>query len=143
MAHESADKATEPTESKVTTINQEIDTEEQNNQETGEPESNNCSKGVESNEEKDTNEVPKSIASKLTPSNLQDRIKCFLRTEIKQPTEKNAETDAASKINSEYYLDDECTEHFLPQQVDTCDVVGEMIQVIPMLLPHLIKRKKD
>lgn len=84
---------------------------------------------VESIDQSDSNDTVKSFTSKLTAGNLQDKIKNFLRTEIKQPIEKLMESDAASKINSEYYLDDEYTEHYLPQQVDTSDVVGEMVQV--------------
>lgn len=83
----------------------------------------------ESSEQNDPFDAAKSFANKLTSGNLQDKIKNFLRTEIKQPTEKSSEPDAASKINSEFYLDDEYTEHYLPQQVDTSDVVGEMVQV--------------
>lgn len=101
--------------------------EEPANQETIEADSNKTNDG-ESLESGDMNEVPKSMGSKLTPGNLQDRIRNFLRSE-KNPSEKNGEPDAASKINSEYYLDDEYTDHFLPQQVDTSDVAGEMVQV--------------
>lgn len=73
---------------------------------------------------------PKSFQSKLTAANLQDKIKNFLRSEMKQPIDKSGESEAATKINSEFYLDDEYTDHFLPQQVDTCDVVGQIVQVI-------------
>lgn len=111
--------------------NEEPDTKEQSeestNQETIDLDSNKAN-NVESFEQNDTNEVPKSMSSKLTPSNLQDRIRNFLRSE-KHPSEKSSEPDAASKINSEFYLDDEYTDHFLPNRVDTCDVAGEMIQV--------------
>lgn len=84
---------------------------------------------AELSDQSDSFDAAKSFASKLTAGNLQDKIKNFLRTEIKQPEKSNSEPDAASKINSEYYLDDEYTEHYLPQQVDTSDVVGEIIQV--------------
>lgn len=90
---------------------------------------NSAADNAESSEQSDPFDAAKSLANKFTSGNLQDKIKNFLRTEIKQPTEKNSEPDAASKINSEFYLDDEYTEHYLPQQVDTCDVVGEMVQV--------------
>lgn len=72
---------------------------------------------------------PKSFQSKLTAANLQDKIKNFLRSETKQSVDRSGESEAATKINSEYYLDDEYTEHFLPQQVDTSDVVGQIVQV--------------
>lgn len=86
---------------------------------------------IENVETFDSTESPKSFASKLTASNLQDKIKNFLRSETitRLATEKSGESEAASKINSEFYLDDEYTEHFLPQQVDTGDVVGQIIQV--------------
>lgn len=77
----------------------------------------------------DSNESPKSFASKLTATNLQDKIKNFLRSEMKQSAEKSIESEASSKINSEFYLDDEYTDHFLPQRVDTDDVVGQIVQV--------------
>lgn len=79
----------------------------------------------------DSHGSPKSFASKLTASNLQDKIKSFLRSETmsRNAAEKSGESEAASKINSEFYLDDEYTEHFLPQQVDTGEVVGQIIQV--------------
>lgn len=84
---------------------------------------------IENVEALDSNGSPKSFASKLTATNLQDKIKNFLRSESRQPTEKSNESEAASKINSEFYLDDEYTEHFRPQQVDTGDVVGQIVQV--------------
>lgn len=89
------------------------------------------SNNVENVEAIDSNGSPKSFASKLTASHLQDKIKSFLRSETvtRQAADKSGESEAASKINSEFYLDDEYTEHFLPQQVDTGDVVGQMIQV--------------
>lgn len=130
MTNECTDRPKEVPKSRITT-NEESDTEANVNHESSGHDSNgtNCSKNIELSDQSD--EVPKSMASKLTAINLQDRIKNFLRAEIKQPNEKNAvETDVASKINSEYYLDDEYTEHYLPQQVDTADVVGEMVQVV-------------
>lgn len=130
MTNESTEGSKEQPESKAAT-NDENDTAANVSHESGGVDSNatNHIKNIESNDQNDSNGVSKSMASKLTPSNLQDRIKNFLRTEIKQPSDKNVETDAASKINSEYYLDDEYTEHYLPQQVDTTDVAGEMVQV--------------
>lgn len=98
--------------------------------------------GLNSNE-RNENEVPKRIRIKLpenqvndtqlTASNLQNKIKKILRSETKSTSEKSGESEAASKINSEYYLDDEYTDHYLPQQVDTADVVGEMVQVMKIL----------
>lgn len=72
---------------------------------------------------------PKSFQSKLTAANLQDKIKNFLRSETKQSSDRSGESEASTKINSEFYLDDEYTDHFLPQQVDTGDVVGQIVQV--------------
>lgn len=89
------------------------------------------SNNTENVEAFDSHGSPKSFASKLTASNLQDKIKSFLRSETmtRNSAEKSGESEAASKINSEFYLDDEYTEHFLPQQVDTGEVVGQIIQV--------------
>lgn len=89
------------------------------------------SNNTENVETFDPNASPKSFASKLTASNLQDKIKSFLRSETmsRNSSEKSGESEAASKINSEFYLDDEYTEHFLPQRVDTGEVVGQIIQV--------------
>lgn len=119
-------------------VKEQTQSEESTNHETIEADSNK-SNNVESFEQNDSNEVPKSMVEKLTPSNLQDRIRNFLRSE-KHPSEKSSEPDAASKINSEFYLDDEYTDHFLPLQVDTSDVVGEMIQV--KLLDGFLFEKK-
>lgn len=118
-----------------------VQNDESTNQETIGIDSNKTN-NVETLESNDKNEVSKSVSSKLTPNNLQDRIRNFLRSE-KQPSEKSSEPDVASKINSEYYLDDEYTEHFIPQQVDTSDVAGEMIQVFHFDLKFIeIKQKK-
>lgn len=91
-------------------------------------EANGSANHIENTEACDASESPKSFPSKLTAANLQDKIKNFLRSEMKQPLDK-AESEAASKINSEFYLDDEYTDHFLPQQVDTGEVVGQIVQV--------------
>lgn len=102
-------------------VNQEVVTESDAN-------SSSLTKNIAAFEQSEQlQEVTKTI--KLTANNLQDRIKNFLRTEIKQPTDKNQEVDVSAKINSEYYLDDEYTDHFLPQQVDTSEVAGQLIQV--------------
>lgn len=103
------------------------------NQETIELDSNkmNGTINVETVEKNDKNVLStKSINSKLNPNHLQDKIRGFLRSETKQSNERINEPDAASKINSEFYMDDEYTEHFLPRLVDTSDVIGEMVQVI-------------
>lgn len=101
------------------------------NQEMPVPESSGAgsAENVQSSEQSNSSETSKSLTSRLTASNLQDKIKNFLRAEIKNPADKNGEPDAASKINNEYYLDDEYTDHFLPQKVDTSDVAGELVQV--------------
>lgn len=128
MTNENADKSSEKNatsnDSKKQTLN-----EEPMNQEivTSDSDNANLPKNTESNEQSGANDVTKS--SKLSANNLQDRIKNFLRSDTKQQTDKNQEVDVSAKINSEYYLDDEYTEHFLPQQVDTTDVAGELIQV--------------
>lgn len=128
MTNENGDKSSEnnamSNDSKGQTLN-----EEPMNQEivTSDSDNANLPKKTESNEQSEANDVTKS--SKLSANNLQDRIKNFLRSDTKQQTDKNQEVDVSAKINSEYYLDDEYTEHFLPQQVDTTDVAGELIQV--------------
>lgn len=126
------DKSTEPPETNSLDENglkdQVESAEEPLNQETNSSDANSTNTGNVELFEQNEN-VPKSLASKLNPSNLQDRIRNFLRSESKQSTEKSGEFDAAAKINSEYYLDDEYTDHFLPQQVETSDVVGDIIQV--------------
>lgn len=128
MTNENGDKSSEnnamSNDSKGQTLN-----EEPMNQEivTSDSDNANLPKNTESNEQSGANDVTKS--SKLSANNLQDRIKNFLRSDTKQQTDKNQEVDVSAKINSEYYLDDEYTEHFLPQQVDTTDVAGELIQV--------------
>lgn len=101
------------------------------NQETPVPESSGTglAENVEPSVQSNSSETSKSMTSRLTGSNLQDKIKNFLRTEIKNPADKTSEPDAASKINNEYYLDDEYTDHFMPLQVDTSDVAGELVQV--------------
>lgn len=84
---------------------------------------------VETGEQSDS-DASRPLLSKLAPGNLQDKIKDFLRSEIKNSGDNSGVSEAAAKINSEHYLDDEYTEHFLPQQVDTEAVVGEMVQVM-------------
>lgn len=139
MTNENADKSSEKNatsnDSKKQTLN-----EEPMNQEivTSDSDNANLPKNTESNEATD---VTKS--SKLSANNLQDRIKNFLRSDTKQQTDKNQEVDVSAKINSEYYLDDEYTEHFLPQQVDTTDVAGELIQVTALHLHFFIQSKSS
>lgn len=135
MANENGDKSSEAHESKVSSNDVNgpkghTQNEEPVNQEVIGSDSDNAKKpkNMETSEQSETCDVTKS--SKLNASNLQDKIKNFLRTETKQATDKNHEVDVSAKINSEYYLDDEYTEHFLPQQVDTTEVAGELIQVL-------------
>lgn len=142
MTNENGDKSSEnnamSNDSKGQTLN-----EEPMNQEivTSDSDNANLPKKTESNEQREANDVTKS--SKLSANNLQDRIKNFLRSDTKQQTDKNQEVDVSAKINSEYYLDDEYTEHFLPQQVDTTDVAGELIQVTTLFTFFLFNQAHE
>lgn len=67
-------------------------------------------------------------------NNLEDRIKKFLKSKVK---EKNSSTEqefapvenGCEKSIDEPYVDDEVTEHLHPTQVDTTEVLGEIVQV--------------
>lgn len=126
------DKSSNSKNSENTSNDEHLQSTDAEHQETSECNGIGNVDNAETSNQSNSNDTVKSFTSKLTSGNLQDKIKNFLRTEIKQPIEKMMESDAASKINSEYYLDDEYTEHYLPQQVDTSDVVGEMVQVNKM-----------
>lgn len=130
-SNEAGEKSTDLSNGDVPSGKEATPKTETENQEVPMPETNgpNVAEHTESLESNTAIDATKSFASKITASNLQDKIKHFIRTEIKQPIEKLYESDAQAKINSEFYLDDEYTDHFLPTQVDTSDVVGEMIQV--------------
>lgn len=138
LSTENVDKTMEATETddrinEENSIKVQDDNSELMNRETIELDSNkmNGTINVKTIEQNDTNVLStKSINSKLNPNHLQDKTRGFLRSEMKQSTERINEPDAASKINSEFYMDDEYTEHFLPRLVDTSDVIGEMVQVI-------------
>lgn len=77
--------------------------------------------------------------------NLEDRIKSFLKSKGQNKTvngdaheqslndSKSNSVDAAAKRNDEFYLDDEYTDHFYPTEVDTSEVVGEIVQVRDLL----------
>lgn len=136
MVSESTERSTEMPENNVTKDDALEQNLENMLQKTIGLNSNTSNVEVERNE----NEVPKRVRIKLpenhlsetqfTASNLQNKIKKILRSESKSSSDKNTESEAASKINSEYYLDDEYTDHYLPQQVDTSNIAGQIVQVI-------------
>lgn len=129
-SHDGGEKSTNAQTSDSSSNSEQTKSNEIENQETTERNGiASTENNMDAEEQSDSSDGVKSFTSKLTAANLQDKIKNFLRSELKQPNEKSSEPDAASKINSEFYLDDEYTEHYLPQQIDTSDVIGEMVQV--------------
>lgn len=62
-------------------------------------------------------------------THLEDKIKNFLRSKSHSKSSTSDATSIESKVNDEFYMDDEYTDHFLPIEVDTSDVTGEIVQV--------------
>lgn len=82
------------------------------------------------NEQSGSSESKKHKHSKhQSQTHLEDKIKSFLRSKSHSKSSTSDTTSIESKVNDEFYLDDEYTDHFLPIEVDTSDVTGEIVQV--------------
>lgn len=61
-----------------------------------------------------------------------DRVKNYLRTKARKSLTNDSQeqtTKDGRNGSTEFYLDDEYSDHFHPTEVDTSDIVGEIIQV--------------
>lgn len=82
------------------------------------------------NEQTGSSESKKHKYSKQqSQTHLEGKIKSFLRSKSHSKSSTSDTTAIESKVNDEFYLDDEYTDHFLPIEVDTSDVTGEIVQV--------------
>lgn len=92
------------------------------------------------NGERESNADPLIISNTSSSANLEDRIKKFLKSKVSDkttsdstPQQVGSKSDSTEKVNSkqaeDLYVEDECTEHLLPMEVDTTDIVGNIIQV--------------